>query len=113
MSLELKTLERFQDCFYGQCKGSAASSSTLSKWLVSTISLAYELQNKPLPEGLRAHSTRAVATSMALLRGVDIQDICRAATWSNVSTFVTHYRLDLQAKNETRFGRAVLISLLQ
>nr|XP_020662122.1 inactive rhomboid protein 2 [Pogona vitticeps] len=83
------------------------SEASSTRWLVSTISLAYELQNKPLPEDLRAHSTRAVATSTALLRGVDIQDISRAATWYNVSTFVTHYRLDLRAKNETKFGRAV------
>ncbi|XP_078235403.1 uncharacterized protein LOC144584060 [Pogona vitticeps] len=100
-------------CFYGPRKGSPASSSSLSRWLVSTISLAYELLQKPVPEGLKAHSTRAMATSTALLRGVDIQEICRSATWSNASTFVTHYKLDLRAKAETKFGRAVLTSLLQ
>ena len=110
---EFRSTDRLFLCFYGQPKGSAASSSTLSRWLVSTIALAYELQNKPLPEGLKAHSARAVATSMALLQEVDIPDICRAATWSNVSTFITHYRLDLRAKKETNFGRAVLTSILQ
>ena len=100
-------------CFYGPRKGSPASSSSLSRWLVSTISLAYELLKKPVPEGLKAHSTRAMATSTALLRGIDIQEICRSATWSNASTFVTHYKLDLRAKAETKFGRAVLTSLFQ
>uniref|UniRef100_A0ABM5G4K6 Uncharacterized protein n=1 Tax=Pogona vitticeps TaxID=103695 RepID=A0ABM5G4K6_9SAUR len=110
---DFRKVQRLFLCYYGQRKGTAASTSTLSRWLVSTISLAYELQHKPLPENLRAHSTRAVATSTALLRGVDIPDICRAATWSSVSTFIKHYRLDLRAKNETRFGRAILTSLLQ
>ncbi|XP_078242543.1 uncharacterized protein LOC144587068 [Pogona vitticeps] len=110
---DFRKVQRLFLCYYGQRKGTAASTSTLFRWLVSTTSLAYELQHKPLPENLRAHSTRAVATSTALLRGVDIPDICRAATWSSVSTFIKHYRLDLRAKNETRFGRAILTSLLQ
>ncbi|XP_078250106.1 uncharacterized protein LOC144589410 [Pogona vitticeps] len=100
-------------CYFGHKKGLPASSSSISRWLVSTISLAYELQHKPPPEGLRAHSTRAVASSTALLRGVDLPDICRTATWSNASTFISHYRLDMRAKRETRFGRAVLASALQ
>ena len=101
-------------CYFGQKKGlPASSSSSLSRWLVSAISLAYELHQKTPPEGLRAHSTRAVAASTALLRGVDLPDICRTATWSWVSTFITHYRLDMRAKRETRFGKAVLASALQ
>ncbi|XP_078249919.1 uncharacterized protein LOC144589350 [Pogona vitticeps] len=100
-------------CYFGHKKGLPASSSSISRWLVSAIALAYELQHKPPPEGLRAHSTRAVASSTALLRGVDLPDICRTATWSSVSTFISHYRLDMRARKETRFGRAVLASALQ
>ncbi|XP_078246058.1 uncharacterized protein LOC140704554 [Pogona vitticeps] len=100
-------------CYYGSRKGSAASAPALSRWLVSTVVLAYQLSKKDVPEGIRGHSTRSMATSTALLRGVDLPDICRAATWSKVSTFVTHYRLDLRAKKETSFGRAVLTSVLQ
>ncbi|XP_078246542.1 uncharacterized protein LOC144588170 [Pogona vitticeps] len=112
-SKDFRQTHRLFLCFYGPRKGSPASSSSLSRWLVSTISLAYELLQKPVPDGLKAHSTRAMATSTALLRGIDIQEICRSATWSNASTFVTHYKLDLRAKAETKFGRAVLTSLLQ
>ena len=100
-------------CFYGCHKGAPASSQTLSRWLVSTISIAYETAGKTPPVGVKGHSTRAMATSTALLRGVDLSDICRAATWSRVSTFIKHYRLDLRAKREASFGRAVLTSLLQ
>ena len=100
-------------CYFGHKKGLPASPPSISRWLVTAISLAYELQHKSPPEGLRAHSTRAVASSTALLRGVDLPDICRTATWSTVSTFISHYRLDVRAKRETQFGRAVLASALQ
>ena len=109
---DFRKSERLFLCFFGPHKGCPAS-STLSRWLVSTITLAYQLASKEVPEGLKRHSTRSMATSTALLHGVDIPDICKAATWSRVSTFVTHYRLDLRAKKEMSFGRAVLTSVLQ
>ena len=112
-SKEYRLSNRLFLCYFGCKKGLPASPSTLSRWLVSTISLAYELMHKDPPEGLRAHSTRAVASSTALLRGIDVPDICRTATWSNISTFVDHYRLDVRAKKEASFGRAVLTSVLQ
>ena len=99
-------------CFYGSQKGSPGSSQTVSRWIVSAITLAYDLAGKTLPEVLKAHSTRVLATSTALLRGVEVPDICRAATWSTPSTFVTQYHLDVRAKKEASFGRAVLTSLL-
>ena len=79
---------------------------------MSTLTLAYELAGKAPPEALKAHSMKAMATSTALFCGINISDICPAATWSTPSTFVTHYCLDLRAKKEANFGRAVLISLL-
>ena len=110
---DIRVSNRLFVCYFGHKKGSPAARSTLSRWIVNTIVLAYELQHKSPPDGLRAHSTRAVASSTAFLRGVDTPDICRAATWSTVSTFITHYRLDLRAKRDTVFGRAVLTSVLQ
>nr|XP_020638367.1 uncharacterized protein LOC110073471 [Pogona vitticeps] len=110
---DFRKSERLFLCFFGPHKGCPASSSTLLRWLVSTVTLAYQLASKEVPEGLKGHSTRSMATSTALLRGVDIPDICKAATWSRVSTFVIHYRLDLRAKKKTSFGRAVLTFVLQ
>ena len=48
-------------------------------------------------EDVRAHSTRAVASSLADLAGVSAEDLCAAATWSSLSVFVKHYRLDCAA----------------
>ena len=80
---DFRSSNRLFVCYFGKKKGLPASPSTLSRWLVSTISLAYELQHKTPPEGLWAHSTRAISSSTALLRGVDVPDICRTSTWSN------------------------------
>ncbi|KAK2823510.1 hypothetical protein Q7C36_020110 [Tachysurus vachellii] len=57
------------------------------------------------PGGLRAHSTRGLAASWALFGGVPLQDICAAASWSSLHTFVRHYRLDV---TRTTVAHAVL-----
>ncbi len=52
-------------------------------------------RNLPSPLSLRAHSTRGVASSQALFRGVPLEDICVAAGWSSPHTFVRFYKLDV------------------
>ena len=99
-------------CFYGPRIGTPASPQSISRWIVSTISLAYRLSGKSPPDHLTAHSTRAFSTSVAFHRGTDIPDICHAATWSTPSTFIRHYRLDVRVRHYASFGRAVLASFL-
>lgn len=48
-------------------------------------------------EGLRAYSTKVVAASWTLLRGVCLQDICAAASWSSPLAFIQLHRLDVSA----------------
>ena len=43
----------------------------------------------------KAHSTRAVSTSLADVKGVSPSDLYAAATWSSSSMFARHYRLDM------------------
>ncbi|KAK7906753.1 hypothetical protein WMY93_015365 [Mugilogobius chulae] len=50
--------------------GKPVSSQRLSHWIVEAISLAYTCKGIAPPQGLRAHSTRGVATSWALFRGI-------------------------------------------
>jgi len=49
------------------------------------------------PVGLPAHSTRSLATSWALFRGLSVQDVCAAASWSSPLTFVSFYMMDVSA----------------
>ncbi|KAI2651800.1 ORF V: Enzymatic polyprotein [Labeo rohita] len=65
-------------CFGGQQKGNAVSKQRLAHWVVDAISLSYQNQGEPCPLGVRAHSTRSVASSYALAHGASLADICRA-----------------------------------
>ncbi len=82
-------------CFGAGCRGLAMSKQRISHWVRDAISLAYEAWNLPSPLSLRAHSTRGVASSQALFRGVPLEDICVAAGWSSPHTFVRFYNLDV------------------
>ncbi|KAJ7344949.1 hypothetical protein JRQ81_000899 [Phrynocephalus forsythii] len=93
-------------------KGFPVSSQTLSQCICNTIKPTYQSAQVPLPAAPRGHSTRVVAASTAFLRGIPLLEVCKAATWSSSSTFVTHYKLDTQARTEAAFSRAVLASLL-
>ena len=82
-------------CHAGPNKGCALSKQRLSHWIVETINHAYSAGNRPIPSGIRCHSTRSVATSWAALRGVPLEDICAAASWATPSTFVRFYRVNV------------------
>ncbi len=82
-------------CFgVGRC-GLATSKQRISHWVRDAILLAYEVRGLPSPLSVRAHSTRSVASSQALFRGVPLEEICVAAGWSSPHTFVRFYNLDL------------------
>lgn len=47
------------------------------------------------PDGIRAHSTRGVSSSVALHGGMTVDDICTAASWSSHCSFVRFYLRDV------------------
>ncbi len=82
-------------CFGAGRRGLATSKHRISHWVRDTFSLAYEVCGLPSPLSVRAHSTRSVASSRALVRGVLLEDICVAAGWFSPHTFIRFYNLDL------------------
>ncbi len=82
-------------CFGAGRPGLATSKNRISHWVRDAISLAYEVRGFPSPLSVRAHSTRSVASSQALFRGVLLEDICVTAAWSSPHTFIRFYNLDL------------------
>jgi hypothetical protein len=50
-------------CFGGRTKGLAVSKQRISRWIVDAIALAYEAKGLQCPLGIRAHSTRGMASS--------------------------------------------------
>ncbi len=63
-------------------------------------------------QSVKAHSTRKVATSVAFEQGVDLETICRAATWKNSKSFFNFYKLDVDRREDTLFGLSILRSAL-
>ncbi len=82
---------------WGRNRGAAATKHTVSHWVRDAIALAYEAHGQASPLGVRAYSTRGVASSMALARGAPLQQVCDAAGWSSPHTFVRFYSLDVHA----------------
>ncbi|XDV14078.1 hypothetical protein PO909_002294 [Leuciscus waleckii] len=83
--------------FSGRSKGLAASKQSLSRWIVDAIALAYASKGMQCPLGVRAHSTRGMASSWSWSSGIALQDICMAADWASPSTFIRFYNLEVPA----------------
>lgn len=88
--------------------GGRMSTQAIGTAIRSCISEAYKATRRVPPEGITAHSTRSAATSTALVNRASIEDICKAALWSSVSTFIRHYRLNTYSSADAAFGRRVL-----
>ncbi len=100
----LRTSDQLFVCFGGQQKGKAVSKQRLAHWIVEAIVLAYQARRLPCPLGVRAHSTRGVASSWALARGASIADICRAAGWAAPNTFARFYNLRVEPVSSRVLG---------
>ncbi|CAM4579207.1 unnamed protein product [Leuciscus chuanchicus] len=60
--------------FSGRSKGLAASKQTLSRWVVDAIALAYTTKGMQCPLGVKAHSTRSMASSWAWSNSCQLQE---------------------------------------
>ncbi len=83
--------------FGNRTKGHPITKQRLSKWIVDAVMLAYSSLGLQCPIGVRAHSTRGIASSWAWSSGVSITEICTAAGWATPSTFARFYNLDIPA----------------
>ncbi|CAM4555573.1 unnamed protein product [Leuciscus chuanchicus] len=81
--------------FGGRTKGLAASKQSLSRWIVDSIAAAYASKHLQCPMGIRAHSTRGMASSWAWSSWISIHDICMAAGWASPSTFVLNFDAEM------------------
>ena len=85
-----------------------ASLSTISRWIVETIS--FNPSSLTGPGTPHAHDVRGVAASWALFQGVPLDDILQSAVWKNPNSFISCYLTDV-LRDEGRFGRAALASV--
>ena len=106
----VRQTEQLFICHGSRSLGQPLSKQRLSHWIVDAIKLAYESAGLPPPGQLKAHSTRGMATSWALFRGVPVSDICAAASWATPHTFMRFYRLNVLDSSAPLFGASVLHS---
>ncbi len=96
-SASYRKLEQLFVDFVNCAKGGPFTKQRISRWLVDAVTLAYSSSGLQCPIGVRAHSTRGIASSWAWYSVVSISDICEAAGWSSPSTFTRFYNLDVPA----------------
>ncbi len=71
---------------------------------MDAVALAYLSHGEPCPLGVRAHSTRSVASSHALAHTAFLADICRAAGWVTPNTFARFYSLRIEPVSSRVLG---------
>ena len=82
----------------------AASKRSIARWICEVIH-----RSGAIVKGrVTAHSTRAVASSTAFLKGVTAEEVINTVAWKTASTFSTTYLRDLPPADSTKFARAVL-----
>ncbi len=96
-SAYIRQSEQLFVCFGGRTKGSPVTKQRLSRWIIDTITLSYSSLGQQRPMGVRALSTRGIASSWAWFSGVSIAEICAAAGWASPSTFARFYNLEVPA----------------
>lgn len=83
--------------FGGRNGGSAASKQTISHWVLYVITLAYKAQGVASPLGVKAHTTQIIPACKALSRIVYLRNVCAAAGWSPLHTFIRSYSVNVES----------------
>ncbi len=96
-SAPFRQLEQLFVCFGSHTKGFPVTKQRLSRWVVDAITLAYSSLGQQCPMGVKAHSTRGIASSWTWSSGVSIAEICAVVGWASLSTFVRFYNLEVPA----------------
>ena len=109
-----KTLENRPRSLFVSCKdnGRGMSKNALSFFLRETIKEAHMTfqPEQYWRQDIRAHSIRAVATSLNFMRNHSLQTVIEAATWRGNSIFASHYLKDVKRTYEACSSLGPLIA---
>jgi hypothetical protein len=89
-----------QHLFISYAKGYSKeiATTTISRWIISTIKLAYQLtgnsQSLLRLSSISAHEVRALPTSWAMYKGVTLHEIMQAVEWKSHTIFSQFYFRD-------------------
>lgn len=107
-----KSLQSSPRCFISigeRIKSEPLSSQRLSRWISDCVRTCYEVAKMDLHASLRVHSIRAQEALSTLLTNVSVADICKAAIWGSIHTFMKHYSISETWRSDGVFGKAVTI----
>ena len=80
------------------------SKNTVSFWLRKTISRAYQLSGRSVPDPPpRARETQGMAPSLLFKKNFAVSQVLKAGTWRRHSTFTHHYLRDLAHRSLETF----------
>ena len=78
--------------------------NTISAWIREVINKAYEWHDLKTKGKVRAHSLRAVSTSVNFTYNRSLYQVLKAGSWSKHSTFTRHYLKRFSVKKLERFN---------
>lgn len=88
---EIRQMDQLYVCFTNPIRGKVLLKQRFSHWAAC--------QNAQMPRGVCTHSIRGIAVSWAHFKGVLVEDVCLAASWSSLHTFMMFYSLDVTAQD--------------
>ena len=85
----------------------------ISAWICRTIWRAYVLEpdhSDSTNARVTAHDVRAFAASWAAFNHVPMEDVLRAASWRNATTFTAFYLRDLCQQHDDLYSLGPLVA---
>ena len=92
---------------------SSTTPAMISSWICRTIWRAYVLEPDTVDSAnarVTAHEVRAFAASWSAFNHVPLEDVMRAASWSNTTTFSSFYLRDLCQQHDGLYSLGPLVS---
>ena len=87
---------QYERLFVTAGRDTEIAKNTVSFWLQKTISRAYQLSGRFVPDPpLRAWETRGIAPSFLSKKNFAVAQVLKAGTWLRHTTFTHHYLRDL------------------
>jgi hypothetical protein len=88
------------------------SAKSISRWLVNTIRLAYEVSGDDTlsSHSVKAHGVRALSSSWALFNSASISEVLSAGFWHCQNSFTDHYLRSMSSEANSLFSLGPIVA---
>ena len=88
--------------------------NTVSFWLRNTISRAYQVSGRSIPDPPpRARETQSIAPSLLFKKNFSVDQVLKAGTWHRHTTFTLHYQRVLAHRSLKTFHLGLVVAAAQ